>query len=451
MQVWRIIAAALLLLLAAPLAATLPSLPVPSASPSATPSAAASGAIADTNDAASDDRIRRRIAGIFAELPAFAQVHVAVNQGVVALTGTVPAQADIARAEGIASRVAGVATVDNALKRDVSVKSSKAVAGIGAQLDAFARMLPLIGLALAVGIAIALVGYLVARLSWLWQRLARNPFLGELIASAIRFVFVVAGMIAALKIVGATALLGAVLGGAGLIGVALGFAMRDTVENYLASLMLSLRQPFRANDHVLIDTHEGRVIRLTTRATVLMTMDGNHLRLPNAGVFKAVILNYTRNPQRRFEFIMQIDTKADPSGARQAGLDALAALDFVLANPAPTALIADMLYPNIALQFRGWVDQTRTDFNKARSGAIAAVKRALEASGFAIPDPVTHVEMLPDAASPEPRSEPAPAPPAECAADRDLSPEGSVTKMVEEERAATPEDKDLLDSSKPTE
>ena len=62
------------------------------------------------------------------------------------------------------------------------------------------------------------------------------------------------------------------------------------------------RQPFRANDHVVIDSFEGRVIRLTSRATVLMTPDGNHLRLPNAMVFRSVILNYTRNPSRRFEF-----------------------------------------------------------------------------------------------------------------------------------------------------
>ena len=111
---------------------------------------------------------------------------------------------------------------------------------------------------------------------------------------------------------GAGALLGAVLGGAGVVGLALGFAMKDTIENYVSSLMLSLRQPFRANDKVKIDDYEGRVVRLTTRATILMTDDGNHLRLPNSKVFKAVIVNYTRNPQRRFEFILQIDTKADP-------------------------------------------------------------------------------------------------------------------------------------------
>src|SRR3546814_11904518 len=84
--------------------------------------------------------------------------------------------------------------------------------------------------------------------------------------------------------------------------ISIGFAIRDTVDNYVASLMLSLRQPFRANDHVVIEGHEGRVVRLTSRATILMTLEGNHLRIPNSTVFKAVILNYPRNPERRFDF-----------------------------------------------------------------------------------------------------------------------------------------------------
>src|SRR3546814_11391197 len=71
--------------------------------------------------------------------------------------------------------------------------------------------------------------------------------------------------------------------------------------------MLSRRQPFRANDHVVIEGHEGRVVRLTSRATILMTLEGNHLRIPNSTVFKAVILNYTRNPERRFDFELGIE------------------------------------------------------------------------------------------------------------------------------------------------
>src|SRR3546814_17505229 len=123
-------------------------------------------------------------------------------------------------------------------------------------------------------------------------------FLAELLATLVRFVFVVLGIVAGLEVLGATALLGAVLGGAGVIGIAIGFAIRDTVDNYVSSLMLSLRQPFRANDHVVIEGHEGRVVRLTRRATILMTLEANHLCIPQPTVCTVVIMHYTRTPKR---------------------------------------------------------------------------------------------------------------------------------------------------------
>src|SRR3546814_7123269 len=118
--------------------------------------------------------------------------------------------------------------------------------------------------------------------------------------------------------------------------ISIGFAIRDTVDNYVSSLMLSLRQPFRANDHVVIEGHEGRVVRLTSRATILMTLEGNHLRIPNSTVFNAVILNYTRNPARRFAFELGIEANDDPVAGMALGLRAPRALDFVLDTPAAT-------------------------------------------------------------------------------------------------------------------
>src|SRR3546814_15014160 len=126
-------------------------------------------------------------------------------------------------------------------------------------------------------------------------------FLAELLATLVRFVFVVLGIVAGLEVLGATALLGAVLGGAGVIGIAIGFAIRDTVDNYVSSLMTSLRQPFRANDHLMIEGHEGLAVRLTRRAHLLMKLEGIHLSIPNSPVFKAVLLNYHPNPERLFQ------------------------------------------------------------------------------------------------------------------------------------------------------
>lgn len=433
------------------------------AAPSATATpAAAEPAIADSQDAGADARIAGRIRAIFGEIEALSQVEVAAREGVVTLSGTVPAADDIERAERIASRVAGVATVENAITRDVSVnRNLSALGSVSKRFGDLVAMLPLIGLALAIALVISLIGYLIAGLHGLWRRLLPNVFLAELAAGAIRFVFVVTGLVVALDLLGAGALMGAVLGGAGVIGIALGFAMRDTIENYVASLMLSLRQPFRADDHVRIEQMEGRVVRLTSRATVLMTLDGNHLRIPNSAVFKAVILNYTRNPQRRFDFDLGIDAGDDPDAGRQVGRDALAALPFVLADPAPDAGVVEVGDSNIVLKFFGWVDQRETDWYKARSRAIAAVKAKLEAEGFALPEPIYRLRFDPHTTPPpfgdiaeKSGREPSAAAPKRVLAEgeepQDVRPGEEIARMVEAERAQDG-GKDLLDAKRPVE
>ena len=453
------------LLWAVPLAAQLE---VP-AEPTETPTPVQT--IAATQEAGDDRRIAERIAGIFAELPAFGAVEVEVNEGVVSLSGTVPKPDDIARAEAIVNRVAGVVTVENGLERDLSLSAGSAgILTLADRWNSLVRMLPLIGMALGVWLAIAFLGYLIAGLGRLWHRIAPNSFLAELIASAIRFGFTIVGLVIALDMIGATALLGAVLGGAGVIGIALGFAMRDTIENYVASLLLSLRQPFRANDWVQIDTYEGRVIRLTSRATVLMTLDGNHLRIPNGQVFKAVIVNFTRNPQRRFHFDLGVDADDDARAARQLGRDTLAGLEFVLSDPPPEARIIEVGDSNVVIRFLGWVDQRDTDWWKAQSQAIPAVKGALEDAGFGLPEPIYRLRFDPRSATVPFAAEAAPAtvipsadePPqakravrdvAASPADEDVRPADEIAAMVEEERNRPGEEqnKDLLDHSRPVE
>lgn len=251
----------------------------------------------DQSDAAMAGRLRR----IFGELGALSAVEVRVAQGVVTLGGALPDPVDVDRAEEIANRVEGVVAVQNDIQAsaDVGERVSPFLQKLNTLIRSVVSSAPLLLLGGLVLAAFVGLGWWAASFSRFWRRLTPNPFVGELLAQAVRVAGVVSGVVLALNLVGATALMGTVLGGAGVIGLAIGFAVRDTLENYISSIMLSLRQPFRASDHVVIEGHEGKVVRLTSRATVLMTLDGNHLRIPNAIVFKAVILNYTRNPERR--------------------------------------------------------------------------------------------------------------------------------------------------------
>ncbi|WP_126172144.1 mechanosensitive ion channel family protein [Altericroceibacterium xinjiangense] len=440
-------------------AATL--LPETSPSPTAAPSAAPE--IEARQEAGSDQAVSQRISSIFSEIPALAGVRANVREGVVTLTGTVTDAEDKARAEVIASRISGVVTVENQIERDVSVGSRLGVLGtFSEQLTTLVAALPLIAVAVLAALLIAGLGYAIASLESLWRRVTPNSFLAELIASAIRFAFIVAGALVALNILGAGTLLGAVLGGAGVVGIALGFSLRDIIENYVASVMLSLRQPFRPNELVKIEDYEGRIIRLTSRATLLMTLDGNHVRIPNSTVFKGVIVNYTRNPQRSFAFEIGIGVNEDASVAGATGVAALRGLDFVLPEPAPLFLVQEAAASSVVLKFIAWIDQGETNWFKARSQALVTVKNALDADEVEMPEPIYRLRFDPESPLPikdmEGAEEAAPPPDRRRGSkgrarpvDQDVRPENEVAKMVEEERQATPGKGDLLNPNRPVE
>ena len=337
-----------------------------------------------------DNDIQQRISGIFSEIDGLQAVNVSVNQGVVTLTGETPNEKKAQQAINLTNRLTDVVTVEDRINRTLDVQDnvSTVYQSLKAQTKNLVKALPLLLVGIVLFALVTWFGSWLSNRQKMWQRLTPNPFVAELLAQTVKVIFIVFGLILALSLIGAETILGTLLGGAGVIGIAVGFAVKDTIENYIASLMLSIRQPFRARDHILINNQEGIVVRLTSRATILMTLDGNQLRIPNAEVFKATILNYTKNPERRFTFELGVDANDDPLAAIKVGIDAICQLGFALDKPKVTAVIKEVGESNIVLQFQVWVNQLEADFSKARSIAIRETKHALEDEGFTLPEPI---------------------------------------------------------------
>jgi small-conductance mechanosensitive channel len=281
---------------------------------------------------------------------------------------------------------------------DLPGRMAQLVAPMQAKLLQLAAGLPLLLAAIVIVVLAAWLGGVVARRTRLLTRMSRsNPYMEGMLRNLVRVVILVAGVLVALDLLGATSLVGAVLGSAGVVGLVLGFAFKDIAENYVAGVLLSVRKPFVPGDSVRIDTHEGKVVALTSRATILMTFDGNHLLLPNGLVFKSVLLNYSRNPKRRFEFETGVSRQSSWHKAMDAGIDAIASVEGVLHEPRPNALIRSLSNDGATLVLTGWVDQTRNDLGRTRSEAMRRVRKALAEAGITPPEAFQRVVVARDA------------------------------------------------------
>ena len=201
-----------------------------------------------------------------------------------------------------------------------------------------------------------------------------------------------------------------------------------------------------------IDGHEGFVMALTSRATVLMTADGNHLRIPNATVFKSIITNYSLNPERRFDFSLGVETD-DLQRAVDIGLEEVGKLSFVLKDPAPDGWLDEIGDSAMILWFGAWIDQNETSLKKARAEAIRKVKLAFEEAGIGLPEPIYRLrfdDALPKQGETKPKATKKRKAAPKVDVESDVSSDQTIEKKIDEQLAKQ-DSGDLLSEDAPQE
>lgn len=343
----------------------------------------------DIDPVATDDEIRQRISDILKTTNWFSEPEVTVQRGIVRLDGTAGSDESRLWAGDLARNTEGVIAVVN----QIEVPPSRiwdfepAYQELYNLVRGFVQLLPLI----VVAVIVIIISWAFARLAtyalrrWLLAR-SGSQLLREVSARAGGLFVMVVGFYLVLRIAGLTQLALTLLGGTGLIGLVLGIAFRDITENFLASLFLSLQQPFREGDLIEVASATGYVQRLTSRTTVLMTLDGNQLQIPNSTIFKSTILNFTSNPNLRDSFIVGIGYEDSIPFAQEIALKVLADHPAVLSEPEPLVLVESLGPSTVNLRVYFWLDGGQHSWLKVKSSVIRLIKRAFQESGISLPD-----------------------------------------------------------------
>jgi small-conductance mechanosensitive channel len=348
----------------------------------------------DVKPVAHDEDIRKRLQRVLDATDWFTDPQVRVEEGVVFLNGKVESDELKKWASDLAHNTQDVVAVVNRLQ--VAQQSvwdfRQAWSGVMRLWRDFIRALPflvfaLLILALSVGSALLTIRGVQALL----RPRIRTKLLQNVIARTAGGFVLICGVYLILRISGLTQLALTLVGGTGLVGLIIGIAFRDITENFLASIFLSMQPPFETGDLVEISGVTGYVEQLNMRTTILMTLDGNLVQIPNAGVYKSTLSNFTTNANRRESFVVGIGYDDAINEAQEIARGVLADHPAVLNDPEPAVLADNLGASTVNLRVYFWINGREHSWLKVRSSVIRLVKRAFQEHGISMPDEAREV------------------------------------------------------------
>ncbi|MBD2604232.1 mechanosensitive ion channel family protein [Scytonema hofmannii FACHB-248] len=254
-------------------------------------------------------------------------------------------------------------------------------------------LLPNIVLAL---IVFAIFFYVARTIKKVVKRLTRNRRqarnLGMVLGRLAQGTTILVGLFVALSIVIPTFKAGDLIQLLGISGVAIGFAFRDILQNFLAGILILLTEPFQIDDQIVFKNFEGTVENIETRATTIKTYDGRRIVIPNSELFTNSITVNTAFDNRRLEYDVGIGYGDDIDRAKQLIMEAMHSVNEVLKDPAPDVLVMDLAQSTVNIRARWWINPPRrVDDLTSRDRVLSAIKKKLTENGIDLPFPTQQI------------------------------------------------------------
>ena len=219
--------------------------------------------------------------------------------------------------------------------------------------------------------------------------------MGVLLGGFVKWALILFGLLVVATIVFPSVKPADLLATLGIGSVAIGFAFKDILQNWLSGLLILYRQPFKTGDQIVSGGFEGTVQRIEARATLIRTYDGQLVVIPNSDIYTRAVTVRTAFPRRRTECEVGIGYGDDIAAACDLIVETLLDVEGVESHPTPEAFAWTLAGSSVNIKVRWWSDPTQISVVRTQGRVIAAIKNALSAAGIDLPYP-TRVMLFHD-------------------------------------------------------
>lgn len=205
---------------------------------------------------------------------------------------------------------------------------------------------------------------------------------------------ITAGLFIALGVLNLEKTVTSLLAGAGILGLAIGFAFQDIAANFLSGILMAFRKPLRTNDLVETNGFMGTVQHISIRTTILSTFQGQEVMIPNKDVFNNPIVNYTKSGNRRVDLAVGVSYGDDLQKVEDLVKKTVSGLDGVKQDKGVDLIYTEFGDSSINFTTVFWLkDIGHGSYLKCRSEAIKAIKAAFDENDITIPFPIRTLDF----------------------------------------------------------
>lgn len=235
----------------------------------------------------------------------------------------------------------------------------------------------------------AVAAFLRFAMRVIFRRIVSDLTLENLIKQVVYYAVWAIGIVLAIDALGWDAQ--ATATGLGLTGLALGFALKDILSNFVSGILLLASRPFEVGDQIVVGETEGGVEKIMLRATQIRTYDGRVVLVPNAELFTGRITNNTAAPVRRGSVALALGYACDLHHAVEAIRAATAATEGVLAEPPASVRVRELGASDIIVESRFWTDSRRSDYVTTASAVRTSIIAGLKDAAIPLPEPAERI------------------------------------------------------------